>query len=641
MLKTMRKNVKSLKPVLWIVVFTFVIAIFAIWGGGGRVGERGSANVIATVGSQKIQADEYYQSLRQRIEAIKRQYSEINSALIQQLNIPMDTLAQIIQRRLLLQIAREMGLRASKNEVRDKIVSFAAFQKDGVFVGYELYRQILDYNHISIKEFEDGLREDALIDKLIGIVTSGIFITEDQVWENYQKENETARIEYLVLENSKVEVKDPPTEDQIRAHFEKNASAFKIPEKRTGDYVFLKTEDVKKDVKVEDSEIEDYYQENRAQFEEPEKTKVSRIWLPFTPETKEAVSSEAAGLASRIEAGEDFAGLAMAHSKDDKAVSGGDWGYYDWRSLSPAETEAVGNLEEGKSAGPVETESGFAILKVTEKTPAALRPLEDVRDTILRIIEDEKSRNLVSEAIQKLGKAARREKNLDLAAQKQNLKASSTGPLKKGDPLLDFDSAGSFSESLFALDVKEISAPVYTAAGAGLVQLNEIEPERPAQFEEVKAEIETDLMNVRKKETAFENLKAVKVSLKNDWASEATARNLEYRTVETHKWGQYLSLIGENPEIDKLIFTLPVGTVSELSPAESGWALFRVLDRKSADKQEFDKNKAAETDSFLAREKNVFLQSYLAQAREDKKVEVNYDLFLQLNSEILSRYAGE
>ena len=39
MLKTMRKNVKALKPTLWIIIATFIIAIFAIWGGAGRLGE--------------------------------------------------------------------------------------------------------------------------------------------------------------------------------------------------------------------------------------------------------------------------------------------------------------------------------------------------------------------------------------------------------------------------------------------------------------------------------------------------------------------------------------------------------------------------------------------------------------------------
>ena len=49
MLKTMRRNVKSLKPIMWIVVATFVVAIFAIWGGAGRLGEQTGADTLANI----------------------------------------------------------------------------------------------------------------------------------------------------------------------------------------------------------------------------------------------------------------------------------------------------------------------------------------------------------------------------------------------------------------------------------------------------------------------------------------------------------------------------------------------------------------------------------------------------------------
>jgi hypothetical protein len=57
MLKTMRKNVKALAPMLWIVIATFVISIFAIWGGGGRLGERGQEDTIAYMGRDHISTD--------------------------------------------------------------------------------------------------------------------------------------------------------------------------------------------------------------------------------------------------------------------------------------------------------------------------------------------------------------------------------------------------------------------------------------------------------------------------------------------------------------------------------------------------------------------------------------------------------
>ncbi len=641
MLKTMRKNVKSLKWVLWIIVATFIISIFFIWGGAGRLGEANRTNTLAYVGREKISSDEYFQSLRQRLDAMKKQFSGLNQNLIQQLNIPQQTLEQLIQQRLLLQIARDKGFRATEAEVRDRIVAYPVFQKDGQFVGFDIYKRILDYNHIPLKDFEEGLTNDVLLNKVVRYLTAGIIVSDDEVWDSYRKQNDSAKIEYLVSEASKAEVKDKPTDAQIRERFDKNAAAYRVPEKRAGDYIFLKTDDVKKDIKVQDAEIQKYYKDNISQFKEPEKLRVSRVWLPFTAKDKDAVLAQARDLLKKAQGGADFAELAKTYSKDDKAKTGGDWGLADWRSLSAKETDAAGKLDLGKISDIVETGTGAAILKVTEKAPAVTKPLAEVSATIKGILEDQKARALVTERIVRIGKLALKEKTLDLAAQKEGLKVISTSALKRGEALGDFDSAGSLSESLFGLKDKEISSPVYTYTGAGLTQLQKIEPERPAKLEEAKDQVEKDILDGLKKEKALEKLTELKGKLKDDWNAEAGKLKLEYKTVEAHKREQYLSLVGENPDIDALVFSLPLKKVSDPVPVENGYAIFRVLERKDVTKADFEKVKATERDSLLEQKKNKFLQSYMVQAREEKKVRVNYDLFVKLNNDLLPKYTGE
>jgi peptidyl-prolyl cis-trans isomerase D len=640
MLKTMRKNVKSLKPVLWIVVATFIVSIWAIWGGAGRLGEANRANTLAYVGSGKISGDEYYQLLRQRLDAMKQQYNGLNENLIRQLNIPEQMLGQIIQQHLLLQIAKGMGLRATEAEVRERIKSHPAFQQEGKFVGYDIYKRVLEYNHINLQDFEKSLEQDVLISKVVRLLTAGITVSDAQVWENYKKQNESAKIEYLVSETSKVDVKDKPTEAEIEAEFAKNAARYRIPEKRVADYVFLKNDDFKKGVEIQDSEIAKYYQDNAAQFKEPERIRVSRIWLPFTATDKDAVLAQARDILKRAEGGADFAGLAKSVSKDDKAQAGGDWGLYDWKSLSARETEAVGKLEMGQISGVVETDTGAAILRVTEKSAAATKPLAEASATIKSILEDQKARALVAERIQRLDAVARKEKNLDFAAQKEGLKVVSTGPLKKDAPLGDFDTAGAVSQALFGLKEKEISAPIYTYTGAALAELQKIEPERPARLEEVRDEVENDLLDARKKEKAREKLLEIRAKLKDDWNVEAVKNKLEFKTVNEHKREQYLSLVGENPAVDDLVFSQPLDKVSEPVAVEGGFAIFRVLDRKEASPAEFEKNKTTERDTLLEQEKNKFLVSYMAQAREEKKVRINQELYLRLTNELLTRYQG-
>jgi peptidyl-prolyl cis-trans isomerase D len=641
MLKSMRKNVEALKWVLWIIVGTFVASIFFIWGGAGRLGEAGRADTLVAVGGNNISTDEYVQSLRQRIEAVKKQFSGLNQNLIQQLNIPQQTLEQLIQQKLLLQIAGSMGLRASDREIRDRIMTFPVFQRDGKFVGFEDYQRILNYNHISLKDFEESLKQDVVINKVVRILTAGISITDDEVWASYKKQNETAKVEYLVSEQAKAEVTVKPTEAEIQAHFTKNASAYKIPERRTADYIFLKTDDLKKDVQVSPADIERYYKDNSSQFSEPEKVKISRIWLPFTAQDKALVTAQAREVLRKIQAGGDFSELAKTQSKDDKAKAGGDWGLTEWRSLSAKETEAAAKLDQGKVSDLIETENGIAVLKVTEKAPSVMKPLTEASATIKGILEDEKARALAADRIQKIEKLARREKSLDFAAQKEGLKIASTGPLRKGAGLGDFDTSGAVSEALFGLKDKEISAPIYAYAGSGLAQLQKVEAERPAKVEEVGEEVEKDILDALKKEKALEKLREIKAKIKDDWNAEAGKLKLEYKTVAEHKREQYLGLVGERPEVDELVFNLPLKKVSDPVPVEDGFAIFRVLDRKSIVKEDFEKAKATERDTLLEQKRSKFLQSYIMRVREEKKVKINYNLFLKLNNDILSRYAGE
>jgi peptidyl-prolyl cis-trans isomerase D len=641
MLKTMRKNVKALKPTLWIIIATFVIAIFAIWGGAGRLGESGRTAPLVTIGGKAIPSDTYFQMLRQRLEAMKKEFSQLNRGLIEQLNVPQQVLQHLVEQKLLLQIAADMNLTAGDQEIRDKIVSYPIFQQDGKFVGFKQYKQTLDWNRISLSDFEQGLKEEIVMTKVIQVLTAGIAVSDEDVWTDYKKRNESAKIEYLIAEKDKIEISEKPDAAAIRAHYEKNKAAYKIAETRTADYIFFKTDDLKKDIKVTDAEIEKYYKDNAGQFKDPEKIRISRIFLPFTAKDKVEVTARAAGLLDRINGGADFADLARKFSGDDKAKDGGDWGLTAWTALNAAETAEIRKLEAGKTSGVIELEGGAAILKVTEKTAESTRPLAEVKTTVKGLLEDQKARELATEKAGRIEKAARKEKSLDAAAKKEGLKIRTSAALKAGDPLEEFDPSGAISQTLFTLKDKEISTPIFTYTGIGLAQLRSIEPERAAKLEEVTAEVEKDILGLRKKEKALERLNGVRAEIKDNWEEAAKANDLQLKSVEAHKRDQYLGVIGENPEIDNLAFTLPIKEPSRPVEYSGGYVLVRVLDRKEVSRADFEKTLDTERATLLESQKSKFLQSYLVKARDAKKVKVNYDLFVKLNTDVLNRFSGE
>ncbi len=638
----MRRNVKSLAPFLWLVIVAFIITIFAVWGGAGRLGAGRTSNTIARVKGEKISADYYFQNLAQRLEMMKNQFKEINKNLIQQLNIPQQVLEQIIQQYILIQKAKELGITVSDEELREKITNYPVFQVDGKFVGFDQYKRILEWNRIPISEFEEGIRKEVVIEKLIKILTAGITITPEELWENFKKKNESVKMEYIIAESDKIELEKEPSSSEAQDYFNENKEKYKIPERREASIVFLKTEDIKNEIELSDSEIEDYYRDNEQQFTDPETVKVSRIYLPFEDKEKELVEAEGQNILEMIKKGQDFADLARLYSKDQKASEGGDWGLYEWRSLPTQEQEEIGKLSEGGNSNLIESEEGISILKATERKPARKRPLEEVNDRIQNILKDQKAREEAEERISGLEKIARKEKSLTAAAQTSGREIINTGLLKEQEPIEDIDPSGTISRALFQLQEKEISSPIYTYQGVGIAQLEKIEPPRQANFDEVEIEVKDDLTKKRKKEETVDKMRKVKAEL-NTLNLEALAKKygLEYKTANEHKREQYLSIVGENPEIDELAFSLPLGGSSDPIEFKAGYVLIKVQERKEVTREDLEKDKETEKESLLEAKRNKFFLSYMTKLREEYEVKIEYDLFLKISSDVLSRFEGE
>ncbi len=639
MLKSMRKNLKSLAPTLWFVIIAFIISIFAVWGGAGRLGESRNANIIVSVGKEKISTDIYMQDLMQRLEMLKTKFKELDKNFIQQLNIPQQVLEQIIQQTILLQRAKEIGIEASDKEIREKITSYPVFQKDGKFIGFEQYQKILDWNRIRVSKFEENLKKEIEIEKVVNAITSGITVSREDLWKNYKNSNESARLEYIFIETDKTELKEEFSSIEIQEFFKKNQDKYKIPEKREAQFVFFITEDLKNEIELNDLEIEKYYKDNLSQFKETEKIRASRIYIPFKDKEKELVLAEAHNILDKIKGGENFGELAKKYSKDEKAKENGDWGLFDWKRLSSDEQEKIEKLPKEDISPVIELEEGLSILKITEKEPSRQKTLEEVKERITSILKDQKARELIEKRVNKLEKVSRREKSLDVASQKLGYKPKSTGLLKDGEAMENIDPSGSVSTAIFKLEEKEISSPIYTYKGVGLVQLHRTEPPHPANLKEVEDDVKKDFTNIKNKEKAFEKMKEIKAQFNGIKLEKlAEKNNLEYKTIEEHKREQYISVVGENPEVDKLAFTLPLEELSEPIEFEGGYTLIRILERNEVTNEDFEKNIDTEKNNFLETKKNIFFQSYLSKLREEKGVKIKYDLFLKINSDILSRF---
>ena len=132
---------------------------------------------------------------------------------------------------------------------------------------------------------------------------------------------------------------------------------------------------------VTDEDVLDYYNENQSYFINPFTMRASHI-LIYDPEHTDENRTKIEQILDRLNNGEDFAELAMEYSDDSSAENGGDLGTFGLGEMVPEFENAALALEPGEISGIVETEYGFHIIKLTEKTEESIVPIEDVRSSI-------------------------------------------------------------------------------------------------------------------------------------------------------------------------------------------------------------------------------------------------------------------
>jgi peptidyl-prolyl cis-trans isomerase C len=136
---------------------------------------------------------------------------------------------------------------------------------------------------------------------------------------------------------------------------------------------------------VPDADVEKYYRENPDEFTRQEEVRVSQI---FTKEKGKAQKAAAEAKAAAKGDQKAFRDLVTRYSEDeDSKQRGGDLTFFDRKTtMYPgALVEAAFELTEVNDvSGPVQTDKGWHVLKLTQRRPGFSRPLPEVKHDIQR-----------------------------------------------------------------------------------------------------------------------------------------------------------------------------------------------------------------------------------------------------------------
>ena len=631
MLDVMRKNVKSLSIFLWLVIISFI----AFYGVTDR--NPGETNSVAVVNGEKITFAAYKDEYLRTQEFFRNILKENAEEYLKNIDLKQMALDRLVEKILLIQTARKLGIGVTDEELVNKLRSFDVFLNERRTLDNDRIVSVLEKNRIEPKKFMDNLKQDILIEKMKKIIGDTAKISSYRVRDEYMKKNEKIEAEYVFVTNDFYKNDVNIKEADLKNYFEKSKEAYRLPKREKIKFIFIESKKNAKDISVREDELKIYYTKNIDKYKSKVKqVRARHILFALKPgikkEDEDAVRKKAEKILNETKSGKDFVTLVKIYSNEPMAaLRGGDLGYFQKGAMVPEFERAAFSLSKGEISDLVKTNFGYHIIKVEGiLEPGEAVPFDYVKDEIRESIISEKAKNSgfaqANEVYQEWSRKKTDEKPEDIKGNK----IIST-EFENGKSLEGIGENPDIQKIVSKLKEGELAKPFFIERGEkGWVILQE-EKEIPSSipsFEEAKDRAARDFR-------ASMSVRIVDEKIK-EWAKELK-ENVPLKKIIDNK-GLFVKDTGEItrssniPEIkDQEDFKGLVFSLSENKPvvffkASDGYFLLKLVKKIPIDEKDFEKQKDELRKNLLESERTSLFTEELKNLRAQAQIETNKEL---------------
>ncbi|MEX0856021.1 MAG: peptidyl-prolyl cis-trans isomerase [Gemmatimonadota bacterium] len=608
----MRQMRQNTKIIMLVTALAFVALMVFEWGmdASGRTG----GGTLGRVGGTAVSVEAYQNTYNSLYEQAQRSQAQ---AISTAQNRELEEMAwtEVVNQILIQNELVRRGIRVSDEEILEA-AQFSPppqFQSDPAFLNeagqFDLarYREYLGQagqDPVFLQQLEQYYREVIPRDKLARQVTSGIFVSDAELWERWRATREEAEVTALVVD----------------------------PELRIPDSA----------VEVTDSEVEDYYRANREEFDVPARAQVRYVYMDMAPTAADTASVLARAEAARdeIRAGAAFAEVARRLSDDPgTAELGGEMGSWGRGELIEDIEEVAFALPVGEVSDPIATPFGYHLLDVTareedeagEERVTVRHILFEVRRT------DESEIGLFTQADSLESLASR--VSFEEAAQQFGLEIR-TGEITEEAAFLDGVGSADDAQDWIFLDQEGPGAvsPLFESVDAFyMVEILGQEPAGTLTLDEVADEIERQLRSQRKAELALEELTGWAQEIRGGSVTlEALSERVGIDPVQTGTFTRQdlVPELGlETPAVGAA-FGGPVGEVVGPFRADQGrLALIRVDERTEPSREVWEAQREAQRMQVTAEIQQERLGRWVEGLRETTRIIDNREEFFRAAEE--------
>jgi peptidyl-prolyl cis-trans isomerase D len=628
-ISSMREYFRSLKFILVIIILAFIGTSVVYFGTSAMSGSAGrSSAMVGTVNGEEIPAERYRRLQAALINQYERATKQrMTPELAERMGLNQQVINDLVTDAVVVQGATREGVRVSDDELRGQIQAMREFQVDGRF-SRDRYLQTLQQVRLDPADFEQEMRRQLVRRKMETLIRDGVKVSDAELREAFRLRNERVRAAWASLEVqpllASVTVADSDLEPYLKSH----QAQFTRPEQRRLQYVLVDSKLFAQP--VPDQDVEAYYNEHGSEFEQPRRVHVAHVLVRVPPvggsDAENAAKAKVEAVIKRAQAGEDFGKLAKEVSEDTaNAAQGGDLGFVGAGDLVPQFEQAAFALKKGEiSPAPVRTPFGYHAIKVLDVKEGGRAALKEVAAKIRDKLVAERSENAARTKAQAMRMALVSAKDFAAEAKTLGLEAREA-TVARGEPLPGVERDPGLEESIFALAVGGVSAPLKTGAGYAIVKAEGQIPAGVPALADIKPRVIEAIKRERAEALAMERAKGLVTSLDKGGDFLAAAKAAGFATGEIPLFSR------TEPPKDRgglpgnvLMVALQTvaGQVSE--PVRAGGAVYvvKTFERQAPDPQSFDKQQAELEKQVLEQKRTQVWDSWVQSRRAATKIDI-------------------
>jgi peptidyl-prolyl cis-trans isomerase D len=551
---------------------------------------------------------------------------------------------QLIQRQALIVEAERLGLHATDDDLRNELQHgrfSETFFPGGNFIGEAAYEELLQQHDLTVSQFEQGVKEDILVDKLRNLVAGGAVVTDAEVRDKFEKDNTKVKFDYAVLRKDDILKTLHPTDTELKAFYDHNKATYNnsIPEQRKIKYVVIDTDKLQGQAQVSQQDLQSYYDQHRDEYRAPEQVNVRQILIktPLSgPDGKvdqkgvDDARKKADDVLKQLKAGAKFEDLAKKYSEDPSSKDGGSVGWVSRGGFPVPEVDkAAFSLPKGGTSDVINAGYAFVILRVDDKQDAHVKTLAEVKDQIAPALKQQKAQQ-AAEALANAIVSQSQNGGLDKAASAKGLEVVTTDFIGRTNALLPgIGNSPQFTQAVFSAAEKSPPDQVQLPQGFAVFELEAIKPPATPTFEEIHSRVETEFKNERAGALLTQKTQELSDRAKADHDLKKVAKELG----ATMKTSDLVLPDGQVPDIGSMsgaaavAFSLKPGEISGPVDGGSTGVVLEILEKQAPTDQDFAAKKDQIRDALAQNKQSELFGLFMANLREQMeksgKIKIN------------------